>query len=103
MGQNPYVHPHLELREKMRNLIGDYQIHMGLEKLRVINRGGLLYIEQKDPFLDCQTPLIPNDPMMGSLSFHTLTEGIRQPVEFVETNCGYDLFLERYRYHKKSL
>jgi CubicO group peptidase (beta-lactamase class C family) len=44
MGQNPYVHPHLELREKMRNLIGDYQIHMGLEKLRVINRGGLLNI-----------------------------------------------------------
>ncbi len=100
MGQNPYAHPHLELREKMRNLIGDYQIHMGLEKLRVINKGGLLYIEQKDPFLDCQTPLIPNDPMMSSLSFHTLTDGLRQPVEFVETNCGYDLFLERYRYHK---
>jgi CubicO group peptidase (beta-lactamase class C family) len=101
MGKDPYAHSHLQLREKMRSLIGEYQIHMGLERLRVINRGGLLYLEQKDPFLDTQTPLIPEEPKMSNLCFYTLAEGIRQPVEFKETECGYDLFLERYRYHKK--
>ena len=103
MGRDPYIHPHLILREKMRSLIGEYQIHMGLEKLRVINRGGLLYLEQKDSFLDATTPLIPEEPMLNSLRFYSLTEGIIQPIEFVKTRKGYDLFVERYRYHSMRL
>jgi CubicO group peptidase (beta-lactamase class C family) len=103
MGRDPYIHPHLILREKMRSLIGEYQIHMGLEKLRVINRGGLLYLEQKDSFLDATTPLIPEEPMLNSLRFYSLTEGIMQPIEFVKTRKGYDLFVERYRYHSLRL
>jgi CubicO group peptidase (beta-lactamase class C family) len=102
MGRDPYAHPHLRLREKMRSLTGEYQIHMGLERLRVVNKGGLLYIEQRDPFIDAQAPLIPEDPMLGKLRFYTLTEGIRQPIEFVETGDSYDLFVERYRYHKRG-
>jgi CubicO group peptidase (beta-lactamase class C family) len=102
IGKDPYTHPHLQLREKMINLTGEYQIHMGLEKLHIVNKGGLLYIEQRDPFIDCLIPLIPEDKMSDNLRFYTLTEGIRQPVEFLETDCGFDLFLERYRYHKKS-
>ncbi len=102
MGKDPYKHPHLVLRDKMRSLTGEYQIHMGLEKLRVINKGGLLYIEQRDSFLDAQTPLIPEDPKLRSLRFYTMVEGIRAPIEFVETVSGYDLFVERYRYHKKQ-
>ena len=100
MGSDPYAHPYLKLRERMRSLTGEYQIHMGLEKLRVVNKGGLLYLEQKDSFIDAQTPLIPEEQMMGNLRFYTLTEGIKVPIEFVETGTGYDLFLERYRYHK---
>jgi CubicO group peptidase (beta-lactamase class C family) len=101
MGKDPYQHPHLVLRERMRSLTGEYQIHIGLEKLRVINKGGLLYIEQRDSFVDAQTPLIPEDPMLGSLRFYTLVEGIRTPIEFIENGTGYDLFVERYIYHKK--
>ncbi len=82
MGSDPYAHPHLRLREKMRSLTGEYQIHMGLEKLRVINKGGLLYLEQKDSFIDAQTPLIPEEPMIDNLRFYTLTEGIKVPIEF---------------------
>ncbi|MDP2900399.1 MAG: serine hydrolase [Candidatus Bathyarchaeota archaeon] len=101
MGKDPYSHPHLRLREKMRSLTGEYQTHMGLEKLRVISRGGLLYLEQRDHFVDATTPLIPSEPMLDSLLFYTITEGIRQPIEFVKTEKGYDLFVERYRYHKR--
>ncbi|MFA5869294.1 MAG: hypothetical protein WC941_06290, partial [Candidatus Bathyarchaeia archaeon] len=101
MGEDPYAHPHLKLREKMRSLTGEYQTHMGLEKLRVISRGGLLYLEQRDHFVDATTPLIPSEPMLDTLRFYTITEGIRQPIEFVKTEKGYDLFVERYRYHKR--
>jgi CubicO group peptidase (beta-lactamase class C family) len=100
MGRDPYEHPHLKLREKMRSLTGEYQIHMGIEKLRIINKGGLIHIEQKDPFIDAQTPLIPEDPMLGTLRFYTLVEGIKTPVAFTWIDGSYDLFLERYRYHK---
>jgi CubicO group peptidase (beta-lactamase class C family) len=101
MGRDPYEHPHLKLRDRMKSLTGEYHIHMGLEKLKVVNRGGLLYIEQKDPFLDALTPLIPEEPNLSNLRFYTQVEGIRTPVEFVEAGGGYDLYLERYRYHKK--
>jgi CubicO group peptidase (beta-lactamase class C family) len=101
MGNDPYKHPHLVLRDRMRSLVGVYQIHMGLEKLRVLNRGGLLYIEQKDPFLDALTPLIPEDPTLDNLDFYTLVEGIRTPVKFIEASGGFDMFYERYRYHKR--
>jgi len=101
MGRDAFEHPHLRLREKMRSLTGEYQIHLGLEKLKVINRGGLLYLEQKDNFVDAVTPLIPEDQRLSRLRFYTLTEGIKQPVEFVEKiDGGVDLFLERYRYHR---
>ncbi len=101
MGRDPYEHPHLKLRDRMKSLTGEYQIHMGLEKLKVVNRGGLLYIEQKDPFLDALTPLIPEESTLSNLRFYTQVEGIRTPVEFVEAGGGYDLYLERYRYHKR--
>jgi hypothetical protein len=102
MGKDPCQHPHLVIRERMKALTGEYKIHMGLEKLRVTNKGGLLYIEQKDTFLDAQTPLIPEDPKLDSLRFYTLVEGIKTPAEFVKTENGHDLYLERYRYHKSG-
>jgi CubicO group peptidase (beta-lactamase class C family) len=99
MGKDPYSHPHLRLRDRVRSLTGEYQTHMSLERLRVVNRGGLLYLEQKDSFVDSLTPLIPEEPHLGNLRFYTLVDGIRQPVEFVKKEDGYDLYLERYRYH----
>jgi hypothetical protein len=99
MGKDPYSHPHLRLRDRMKSLTGEYQIHMNLERLRVVNRGGLLYLEQKNSFVDSLTPLIPEEPHLGNLRFYTLVDGLRQPVEFVEKEDGYDLYLERYRYH----
>jgi CubicO group peptidase (beta-lactamase class C family) len=102
MGRRQEDHPHLKLRETMKRLTGSYQIYMGLEKVQVVNKGGLLYLQQKDHFLDSSTPLIPQEPMLNNLIFHTLTEGIKTPVKFVETPTGIDLFVERYRYHKTT-
>jgi len=49
-------------------------------------------------------PLIPEDDTYGSLRFYILTDGVRQPVEFVvNPSVDIDLYIERYRYHKTSL
>jgi len=77
---------------------------MGIERVRVVKRGGLLYLEQKDLFTDALVPLIPEDPMLESTAFYTLTDGVKAPIEFVERGDGrIDLFVERYCYHRKQV
>lgn len=102
MGKEPEkALPALEIRERMEKLTGTYQVYKGLATVRVINKAGLLHLEQKDPFTDTVVPLIPEDDSHESLRFYILAEGVRQPVEFVvNQGGGIDLYIERYRYHK---
>jgi CubicO group peptidase (beta-lactamase class C family) len=101
LGKDPEELPALRLREHMRRLIGTYEVYRGLERVRVLNRSGALYLEQKDPFTDAILPLIPDDQSPITTKYYTLVEGLRQPVEFVvHSEDRIDLFWERYRYHK---
>ncbi len=102
MGKEPEkALPALEIRERMRRLMGNYQVYKGLATVKVINKTGLLHLEQKDPFTDMMVPLIPEDDSHEALRFYILTDGVRQPVEFiVDPRGGIDLYIERYRYHK---
>jgi CubicO group peptidase (beta-lactamase class C family) len=103
-GKNPEkVIPALKIRDWMRTLVGTYEIYKGLSKVRVVNRSGLLYLEQKDSFTDTLVPLIPEDDNPESQRFYVLTEGVRQPINFdVHSQTEIDLYIERYRYHKKA-
>ena len=102
MGKNPEkVIPALKIRDWMRTLVGTYEIYKGLSKVRVVNRGGLLYLEQKDSFTDTLVPLIPENENLQSQKFFVLAEGVRQPINFeVHSQTEIDLYIERYRYHK---
>ncbi len=87
----------------MKTLAGDYEAYKGLQRVRVVERGGLLYLEQKDPFTDMTVPLIPENDKLETQRFYILTEGVRQPVKFdVRSPTEVDLYVERYRYHKKT-
>ena len=103
MGHDPSdVIPSLKVKERMSRLAGCYETYMGIEKVRVVRRGGMLYLEQRDPFTDALVPLIPEDPLLGSTAFYTLTEGVKAPIEFVVKADGcVDLLVERYCFHKK--
>lgn len=104
MGMEPEkTLPALGIRERMEKLTGTYQVYKGLAIVKVINKAGLLHLEQKNHFTDIVVPLIPEDDTYGSLRFYILTDGVRQPVEFVvDPSVGIDLYIERYRYHKTS-
>jgi len=104
MGLDPSeVVPSIKVKDSMSRLTGTYETYMGVEKVRVVKRGGLLYLEQKDLFTDALVPLIPEDPMMESTVFYTLTDGVKAPIEFVARGDGrIDLFVERYCYHRKQ-
>jgi len=104
MGMKPEkALPALGIKERMEKLTGTYQVYKGLATVKVINKAGLLHLEQKNHFTDIVVPLIPEDDTYGSLRFYILTDGVRQPVEFVvNPSVGIDLYIERYRYHKTS-
>jgi CubicO group peptidase (beta-lactamase class C family) len=104
MGKDPAaVIPALVIRERMKRLMGSYEVYRGLERLKVVNRGGLLQLETKSPRTESTTltPLIPEDLMLASTDFFTLSNGLKSPVEFVIREDGtIDLFIGRYCYHK---
>ncbi len=102
LGKNPWESiPALRIRNLTETLTGTYEVYKGLAKVRVIKKAGLLYLEQKTPFVDAVTPLIPNGDPTETYSYYTLKDAIRQPIEFAVDSLGnIDLYIERYRYHK---
>lgn len=102
MGHTPEeAIPTIRVWERMRTLTGTYETYKGLAKAEVVSRGGLLYLVQKGYVSDVAVPLIPEEDNLEGDRFYILSEGVRQPVEFVvESKDLIDLYVERNRYHK---
>ncbi len=104
MGEDPLeVVPGIQVSKRMRALKGSYETYRGIQRLEVVESGGLLHLKSSTDLGETLKPLIPEDDMMSSTRFYTLTNGVKQPVEFVKgPDGGVDLFIERYRYHRKT-
>jgi CubicO group peptidase (beta-lactamase class C family) len=76
LGKDPSeVVPTLQIEERMEKLAGVYETYERLSSVNVVNRGGLLYLEQRDIYTpdDSTVPLIPEDDKLESFKFsHTL-------------------------------
>jgi hypothetical protein len=85
----------------MRALTGRYETYRGVQSLEVVESGGLLYLKSSVDQGENLTPLMP----VGGVPrrFNIIINGVKEPVEFVENTKGeIDLYVERYRYHKKK-
>ncbi len=101
LGSDPFeAIPALAIKRRMSSLAGNYSAYRGANRARVFSKAGLLYLEQKDDFQDVVVPLIPEESTMERNRFYILSEGVRQPVVFERTSSGFDLFVERNRYHR---
>ena len=97
------VIPAMKIKDRLEHLTGIYKIYRGLETIRVVNRQGMLYTEYKSPLTlaTSLTPLIPEDPILDSTVFYTVSNGVKSPVEFKLGEDGkMNLFMERYCFHK---
>jgi CubicO group peptidase (beta-lactamase class C family) len=93
----------LRIKQSLSLLAGDYETFKGIQKIVVQYKGGMLYLRSKSPFADSLVPLIPVDPFMDSTMFYAYADGVKTPIEFdVHENGDIDLYIERYRYHKKK-
>ncbi len=95
----PYYAEELDLDR----LTGYYEAYEGGSKQTVARKGVMLYLESSSRFAETSIPLIPESREAGNRRFHYLVAGGRIPVEFEEApNGGMDLYIERWRLHRKG-
>jgi len=103
MGKDPMKEiPFFEIQKKLGMLEGTYESYKGMLKISVVKKGGLLYLESKEKFMEMSAPLIPETEKIEDFKFYIIYEtGDKMPVEFVVSPSGkIDLYVERNRLHK---
>jgi CubicO group peptidase (beta-lactamase class C family) len=99
VGEDPYETSFFARRERYDSYVGEYESYRGVRRATVERDGRFLELEFQDG-LGGNVTLVPDDPDAADGAFWTLTAGgNREPVEFVETEDGVDLFYERWRLH----
>lgn len=102
MGKDPEEEiPWFAEEESLAALEGEYVAYKGTNRVSIVKKGALIYLEVDNKFMEMSAPLIPEHG--GPRKFHVKMGGGRDlPVEFEETpEGGMDLYMERWRLHRK--
>ena len=105
MGRDPETElPYMAEDRDLETLVGSYEAYKGTYNVSVVKKGPLLYLESSRRGMETSVPLFPESREAGNRVFRVLLgEGGERPVEFVETQGGgVDLYVERWRLHKKG-
>lgn len=95
--------PYFKRQERMDRLIGEYHSYRGLKKAKIESMGGVLKLTFLERLEQQTLILIPQDDMVEEHLFYALmADGTREPVEFVVEDEEVDLYIGRWRLHKKS-
>ena len=102
MGKDPKkTIPLIKIEEKLNMLTGTYKGYGDITRMKILNRGGLLYLEMNDELSQLSIPIIPEDIKLETLEFYTITNGKKEPVEFrVKSPSQIDVIIERNLFHK---
>ena len=91
--------PYYAYRDRIDPLLGSYEAYAGIREATVEERDGVLWVTLENGIDKRTVTLVPEN--LEEWQFRTRTRGGRQSVvEFVETDDGIDLFLERLRLHR---
>ena len=99
---DPTTVPELAYRERVNHLTGEYTSYRGIATATVSDAGGYLEVKTQSGSIEGEQVLVPEDPTLDSFAFSALGPGRTTPAEFVETDDGIDLLLDRYRFHKAT-
>jgi len=101
MGKDPMKEiPFFEIENRFKMLTGVYEKYKGIDRLSVVQKGGMLYLDSKET--DMIVPLVPENDKVENCKFYTIpVPGGKFPVEFEVSSSGeIDLYIERNRFHK---
>jgi hypothetical protein len=96
--------PLFEREKRLGLLTGKYETYKGIIRISIVKKGGLLYAEVKEKYMEASYPLIPETDKIEDHRFHIISEtGDKIPIEFKVDHSGRaDLYYERNRFHKVS-
>lgn len=95
--------PWFALREKGEPLLGEYESYRGITTATVERVGGRLRVELGDERWSEELALVPESLDPDDRRFFTVSAtGTRTPVRFAVGEDGVDLFVRRWRLHKRG-
>lgn len=95
--------PYYRYRSRVERLAGEYESYRGVRTATVEDGGGVLELTVDNGIDERTMVLVPESPTLETFEFTTTSRGgYQQPVEFVETEDGIDLFVERIRFHRTA-
>lgn len=96
----------LEIDQKLSMLTGVYETYKGLDRVTVVKKGALLFLEPEDKLtgfnLGVSTPIIPKSNDLKDYKFYIMSgSGGKTSVDFsIDAKRKIDLYIERRRFHK---
>jgi CubicO group peptidase (beta-lactamase class C family) len=102
IGKNPDVDlPFMKRIKFFEKLQGNYSTYAGINKRKIVNKGGVLFLESDVP--PSSVPLIPQTDDPEPLDFYIINIfGVKMPVEFRIDQDSIHFTIERNSYHKQS-
>lgn len=99
-GEEPSVVPHFGLKEKAKQVVGEYESYGNIVSASIERSGGTLSLTLSTRMGDQSMALFPETSDAADLRYYTIDgSGNRIPVEFLESDDGIDLIYERWRLH----
>jgi CubicO group peptidase (beta-lactamase class C family) len=93
--------PRLALERKADSLVGEYESYRGIQKATVEREGTTLTVEVDGRLGDHSMTLFPESSDPEDRSYYTVSGDSRVPVEFLDTEDGVDMLLQRWRLHRQ--
>lgn len=91
----------LALEQKADRLVGEYESYRGIQRATVERAGTSLAVEVAGRLGDQSFTLYPESSDTDDLTYYTVSGDGRIPVEFLETDDGTDMLLQRWRLHRQ--
>lgn len=93
--------PQLALESTAERLVGEYESYRGIQKATVEKQGTALSVEVDGRLGDRSFTLFPENADPDDPTYYTVSGDGRIPVEFIETEEGTDMLLQRWRLHRQ--
>lgn len=93
--------PRLALEQKADSLVGEYESYRGIQTATVERDGTALTVEVDGRLGDQSLTLFPESSDPDNRSYYTVSGDSRVPIEFLDTEEGVDMLLQRWRLHRQ--